>query len=289
MKWFGKKNILQVQYILTEVVWRIRNHFASGIQTKSKIMTSQSLETKKKFEFTARSITILFGLLFLLFFFLNFLYAQDPKTEESGILVKFDEENNDQHKAAPPSTSVATNIEEKLDEVEIPKAEKTEKVKTKKNVLEDERSKALVIKNDKEVEKTKAPDFSEFKDEIGDLFDFPTEEKIRPSSTEIHLDTDTDDQGNLNSGLGKIGGGLSSRNGFGPSILDKSQETGRVVVKICVDNNGKVLSSKYTLTGSTSSNSQLKQLAEANARKWEFEKGSLEVQCGTITYDFKVK
>ena len=93
----------------------------------------------------------------------------------------------------------------------------------------------------------------------------------------------------ISTGSGMVGGGLGNRGGKGPKITDKSQATGRVVVKVCVDSRGKVVSAKYTQSGSTTSNSQLRRLAESNAKKWSFKPGELDKQCGTITYEFKVK
>jgi len=100
---------------------------------------------------------------------------------------------------------------------------------------------------------------------------------------------DSDILEGISTGAGKVGGGLSSRGGKGPKITDNSQATGTVVVKVCVDSSGRVVSSKYTQGGSTTSNPQLVKLAEANARSWSFKAGELDKTCGTITYDFKVK
>lgn len=91
------------------------------------------------------------------------------------------------------------------------------------------------------------------------------------------------------SGSGKVGGGLANRGGAGPKIQDSSQYEGVVIVKVCVNAKGQVVSAKYTAIGSTTSNATLIRLAEENARKWNFKSGSLDKQCGTITYDFKVK
>lgn len=93
----------------------------------------------------------------------------------------------------------------------------------------------------------------------------------------------------ISTGAGKVGGGLANRGGSGPTITDNSQETGRIVMKVCVDGSGNVLSAEYTQAGSTSSSARLKQLAKANAKKWKFKGAGIDKQCGTITYDFKVK
>jgi outer membrane biosynthesis protein TonB len=91
-------------------------------------------------------------------------------------------------------------------------------------------------------------------------------------------------------GTGVIGGGLGNRGVQGrPKISDNTQATGRVVVKICVDTDGSVVSAEYQLQGSTTQDGQLRASAIRNAKLWKFNKSNIEKQCGTITYDFKVQ
>jgi len=76
-----------------------------------------------------------------------------------------------------------------------------------------------------------------------------------------------------------------------PSIVDNSQSTGVVVIKIKVDRKGNVISAKYTPKGSTTTNSTLVAKAEKAAYKTKFSEspnGTME-QWGTITVVFKVK
>ena len=75
----------------------------------------------------------------------------------------------------------------------------------------------------------------------------------------------------------------------GPKPSDNSQATGVVVVRVCVDANGKVTSANFTQKGSTTSDSRLRAIAEKNARKFKFDRGPTDKQCGFITYDFRVK
>ncbi len=91
-------------------------------------------------------------------------------------------------------------------------------------------------------------------------------------------------------GAGQIGDGLENRGVLSsPKLSDNSQKTGRVVVKICVDNSGRVTQATYTQRGSNTSDETLKNLAIANARQHRFSESSTSTQCGTITYDFVVK
>ena len=96
----------------------------------------------------------------------------------------------------------------------------------------------------------------------------------------------------ISTGSGVVGGGLGGRDvTFAPKIQDQSQKTGRVVVKLCVDSKGNVISDsvKFTQKGSTTADGELVNIAISNARKFRFSSSSISKQCGTITVDFKVK
>lgn len=94
----------------------------------------------------------------------------------------------------------------------------------------------------------------------------------------------------ISKGSGSVGGGLGSRGvKSAPSVQENSQQAGTVVLEVCVDTNGNVIEAKYTQKGSTTGNSQLVNAAIANAKRWIFSKGSIDKQCGTITYNFKVQ
>lgn len=74
-----------------------------------------------------------------------------------------------------------------------------------------------------------------------------------------------------------------------PRIKDDSQKKGRVVVKICVDDAGKVISSKYTMMGSTTSDSYLIGLAEKGALEYLFSPSNNSRECGNVIIDFQLK
>jgi len=97
----------------------------------------------------------------------------------------------------------------------------------------------------------------------------------------------------LNGNSTGIGG---DANGFGdrkptsrPSITDDFQQEGVIVLEVCVNADGTVVSANFKLGGSTSSNPQLVNIAKNNALRWRFDKGTEERQCGTITYRFRLK
>ena len=94
----------------------------------------------------------------------------------------------------------------------------------------------------------------------------------------------------VSKGSGIVGGGLRGRGvRRAPEIIDNSQKAGRVVISVCVDKLGNVMSADYTQRGSTTSDRRLVDLAKQNARRYLFSEGSQDEQCGTITYDFKLK
>ncbi|NNE29148.1 MAG: hypothetical protein HKN16_05905, partial [Saprospiraceae bacterium] len=94
----------------------------------------------------------------------------------------------------------------------------------------------------------------------------------------------------ISTGAGSIGGGLGNRGVlYAPKITNDTQKTGKVVVKVCVDSTGKVVSSNYTQVGSTTNNPGLIATAERSARKYKFTEGTIDRQCGTITIIFKLK
>ncbi len=69
-------------------------------------------------------------------------------------------------------------------------------------------------------------------------------------------------------------------------MLEVAKENGKIVVEVCVNRVGTVVEAKYKAQGSTSNSSQLIRLATTNARRYKFDKGQLDKQCGTITYNF---
>lgn len=91
---------------------------------------------------------------------------------------------------------------------------------------------------------------------------------------------------------GDIGGGLSGR---GVARRDRPNNNtnvfGTVVVSVCVDQSGKVVSATYTQDGSTTSNGGLVSISIASAKKFQFQPNpnAPDKQCGTITFRFMPK
>lgn len=95
-------------------------------------------------------------------------------------------------------------------------------------------------------------------------------------------------------GIGNIGVGhdLAGRNLLFISPIEEDyKETGKVVVSIKVDREGKVIFARYTVKGSTTTDPTLIRLAESAAREAKFSSNSkvAEEQFGSITFTFKLK
>lgn len=91
-------------------------------------------------------------------------------------------------------------------------------------------------------------------------------------------------------GVGVIGGGLNGRGlSYSPKIQDNTQKSGKVVVKVCVNATGEVVSAEYTQAGSTTTDIELRNIAVANAKKFKFSPHTVDKQCGTISIDFRLK
>ena len=94
----------------------------------------------------------------------------------------------------------------------------------------------------------------------------------------------------VSAGIGKIEGGLGNRGIVSvPKLSDDSQDAGKVSVRVCVDNAGKVLSAEITQRGTTATSSRLRSKAIQHARTIKFKPGSESKLCGIVPYTFKVK
>lgn len=103
-------------------------------------------------------------------------------------------------------------------------------------------------------------------------------------------DQKSDALAGVSTGTGRIGGGLANRGVlFEPEVKDDSQKTGKIVMKVCVDAQGKVTEATFTQRGSTTVDGELRQKAKRAANKYKFDSADIEEQCGTITFDFKVE
>jgi TonB family protein len=87
-----------------------------------------------------------------------------------------------------------------------------------------------------------------------------------------------------------VGGGLGGRRVVNRGrINDNSQKSGKVVIEVCVDGDGRVTSADYTQRGSTTNDSELRSKALAAAKAYRFAASGSDKECGTITFNFQLK
>ncbi len=91
-------------------------------------------------------------------------------------------------------------------------------------------------------------------------------------------------------GIGTLSGKIKDRSIPGNQVIDGNYtQTGTVVVEICIDPNGQVISTKYTIHGSTTSDPVLKEAAIKYARQMKFaaKPEALGNECGEMKVVFK--
>ncbi len=184
------------------------------------------------------------------------------------------------------------------DEVALKKAEeekkKQQEAREKAERERKERERKEKERKEREAEEArKKAEADKLKNEIGGLFgdgDGKGNTGKPGNQGDPDGDPDASKLDGISTGSGQVGGGLSDRGVVrSHTPTDNSQETGTVVVEVCVNESGGVISAKVTQKGTTSSSSTLRNLAVASAKKWRFKEGVVDKQCGTITYNFRLK
>ncbi len=200
------------------------------------------------------------------------------------------EENNVEQQQQVAEEKPIKKIENNLVEKESPVLAQKEVIIEKQLQKIEETAIRTNQVTEKSIEDSEVEKIAESKAKFGSLFN--------KSSTGTIEDKKGDEFGipnasileGLSKGTGEAGEGLDSRGlVYEPKIVDKSQKSGIVVIKVCVNNAGNVISSKYTQRGSSTTDSYLINLAEKSARKYKFTPSNVAEQCGTITIDFVVK
>ena len=179
----------------------------------------------------------------------------------------------------------------KQEEEEAQKAREAE-LQKQRELEEAKRQAELEAQRKAEEEAQKQAQYQESKKQFGDLLSGTGKGNTGTPGNQGVQDGDPDAAAleGISTGSGMVGGGLSNRGVlYEPNIDDASQKAGRVVVSVCVDGNGDVVSATYTQRGSTTTDSELRALAEKSARKFKFNRAEIDKQCGTITIDFKLQ
>lgn len=198
-------------------------------------------------------------------------------------------------KTEPVKAQEAKTVDEKSD---IPSSadKKNSKVEEKENLAEKRRREAEVAaaaeaKRKADAEAKEKAEAEAKKKQFGSLFGKGQgDNNTSGSKGDPKGDPNSKVLEGLAKGSGRIGGGLSNRGVVSePKFQDNSQKTGKVVIAICVDKNGKVTDATFTQRGSTTTDRELVDIARKGALKYVFSPGEIESQCGTVTVEFKVQ
>ena len=268
----------------------------------------------------ARNLSSIIFVLLLLFIGIPLIPYTFPPPEKPGVLIAFgepDKGNADENEASAAasdpdeSPSNTDQREEELvqekgmpdskefiesfddDALQLKEQEQEDgDAKLKEQEKERERLAQLEAQKKAEEEARKQAEFEAAKNQFGNLLKNKskgeTEEEGR--SGEQAGDPNEGKLQEIKDGIGVIGGGLENRGVvYEPRINDSSQKSGKVVVKVCVDENGRVISANYTQKGSTTNDGDLRRIAEDAARQYRFTPFALDKQCGTITINFILK
>jgi hypothetical protein len=176
-------------------------------------------------------------------------------------------------------TNVPEQMEEMDENVTSNLTEEESPVKVKESSNKPSRQQQ---RTQKTTEKTRTEDFSS-------LFSKNTGNKKDANQGDPLGSPGADALRGISKGLGKVGGGLEGRGVlYKPDIIEHSQKSGRVVVEVCIDPKGKVISARFTQKGSTTTDADLVETAEFAAKKYVFAPGDFDKACGTISIQFIV-
>ena len=253
-------------------------------------------------------VSLLMHILVIIALCLPMIVFRTPPPEQEGLLVNLGLPDEGQGQETPKGSEEkpSPTPEEIVDQEPVKEVNKkaAAKAPTQKSITSNEQSEVLAKESESRKaaqaeaqrqaaeEAQKQAAYAKTKKSYGDLLG--TGGKGNTGKPGSQGDTNGDPNSNIlegiSNGSGRVGGGLGKRGVLHePQISDKSQKTGTVVISVCVDKNGKVIKADYTQKGSTTTDSELKEIARKAALQFKFTPSEIEEQCGTITVDFKIK
>lgn len=263
----------------------------------------------------AKRVSIIVNAILLILLLFPFMSYQVPPPGEEGILVSFgapnmgsgddrpDTQQEEVVEPKPPSETPPppvepevvkeTAVKEEVVTQEDPNAIalKKQEEERQKKLAEKKRQEELEAQRQAEAEAKKKAEYEATKKQFGDLFGGGKGKTDSPGNQGDPLgDPNSNNLEGLSTGSGNIGDGLGGRNvRYKPNVVEKSQETGRVVVRVCVNEKGNVIEAELTQKGTTAGDSDLINTAIRYARQYRFSESTVSKQCGTITFDFKIQ
>ena len=253
-------------------------------------------------------LSLLFHVILILLLLLPCLHYFDPPRENQSIIVAVGVP--EQTEISKSTTDVIATPEAKVEETKInpdkparqpdkaapvvsETVEEASPVVAEKTKSQEELQRERDMASQKEARKkaeAEARQKEEAKSKFGSLFNKNNDNDNSEGEGDPLSQPDATALEGLSEGFGKTGKGLQTRKlVYQPKIEDNSQKTGKVVVDICVNSKGDVISANYTQKGSTTTDTYLIRLAERNAKKYRFSESELVEQCGEIIIDFKLK
>jgi outer membrane biosynthesis protein TonB len=273
------------------------------------MMSLESLATEKNHTSLGKGwlVSFIAHLIVIAILFIPMWMSQTPPPEEEGVMVSLGLPDEGQGEEAPsvnegkPEPEPETKPQEAVQEISSKKPEKqvASKVVTSNEqdavrVKEAEAKKQAQAESQRRAaeEAKKQEAYNNTKKSYGDLLGGSGKGNTGKPGSQGDPSGDPNAKAleGISKGSGRVGGGLGNRGVLHePKISDASQKTGRVVISVCVDKNGKVIKADYTQKGSTTTDSELKDIAKRAALQFKFTDSDIEEQCGTITVDFKIK
>jgi len=248
----------------------------------------------------------------------------DPPPEKEGILVNFgapdqgsgadapQTQKRQEQNPEPPMEEVEPEPEQEVEKVEQSEASRlkpeekilteeesdvkvkkqAEKARQQSEAQKKAEAEAIRQKQEEAAKKLKQKKYEESKSSFSEAFKGSGKGSTNKPGSEgdTNGDPDAEKLKGISSGKGKIGGGLSDRGvAYEPPIREQTQKSGRVIIKVCVNKKGDVISADYTQKGSTTNDADLRRIAKNAAEKFRFTEGELNKQCGTITINFQLQ
>ncbi|MEZ4907470.1 MAG: cell envelope integrity protein TolA [Saprospiraceae bacterium] len=253
-------------------------------------MGEPSYDTERKNKTLSLVFSILVHVLIISLFLLSPLFSHKlPPKGQEGIMVVFGDSNEgmeneiEKNVQKPQEKIIEQQPEEKAVEKKATNIQKTP-------VDEKEKIAISESKNKKTSKQEEVKNETQTKEDFSKLFKNKGNSNKSGNQGDPLGSMDSQILEGISKGKGKVGDGLDDRGIlYEPKFEDNSQKSGIVVIRLCVNNNGEVISAKYTQRGSTTTDSHLIQIAENNAKKYKFAPSELKEQCGNVSISFIVK
>jgi TonB family protein len=275
-----------------------------------KLLSFDTILNEKEQSSTGKGWVVSLGthILVLAILCLPFLVRQVPPPESEGLLVNLGLPDQGQGEETPKGETMelaSPDRDNTLREEPTPEPAKRETKQASSAPLSSKVESDIVVKEREakakadaearqraEEEAKRQAAYNQTKKSYGDLLGGAGKGNTgKPGSQgDPNGDPNSDILEGISTGSGRVGGGLGNRGVLHePKIDDRSQKTGRVVISVCVDKTGKVIKAEYTQKGSTTTDSELKDIARKAAQQFKFTPSEIVEQCGTITVDFKIR